>query len=54
LPHQLPLLLLNKKKAPKDESKAKPAAKPPKEEKKPEPEPEDDLEGGVGDLFGGF
>jgi len=41
-------------KAPKDESKAKPAAKPPKEEKKPEPEPEDDLEGGVGDLFGGF
>jgi len=38
----------------KDEPKAaKPAAKP-KEEKKPEPEPDEDLEGGVGDLFGGF
>jgi len=41
--------------APKPEPKAKPE-KPAKPEKKPEPEPvvEDDLEGGVGDLFGGF
>jgi len=38
----------------KDEPKAKPAAKPKPEEKKPDPEPDDDLEGGVGDLFGGF
>jgi len=38
---------------PKDDKKSKPEEKKP--EKKPEPEPDtDDLEGGVGDLFGGF